>query len=390
MNNDSISLFFCGDFCSRPSTTFINVADDVRSLIDSCDLKICNFEVPLKPDNVSEKKGAFHQNDDAPQFLEELGFNLFSFANNHAFDYGEDGYHKTVGAFSDPQSIFGSGTYEEAYKVKTFHIKGVSVGFLALCYSAREGVFDDVSNKEGLGCAYINDLKVNHIIIEAKKKIDYLFILAHDGIEYIDVPLPETIARYRDFIDFGADAVIGTHPHCPQGWEEYKGKPIFYSLGNFFFNSKETPEYRAWNRPHWYESLGVVLKIYNSEITYEVYNLKNEDNINIIFDKSDDIKKHNQTIRQYLIDKPKYEQYLNHELNKILDSQYFPTLYTVGEFYFQRASFKTSIKLILKQILSFISSINKNKKSIKDRRLLFLIKNDTRRSALLRVLNRFN
>lgn len=234
-----------------------------------------------------------------------------------------------------------------------------------------------------------NDLKVNHVIIEAKKEIDYLFILAHDGIEYIDVPLPETIARYHDFIDFGADAVIGTHPHCPQGWEEYKGKPIFYSLGNFFFNSKETPEYRAWNRPHWYESLCVVLKINNKGITYEVYNLKNEDNINIVLDKSDNIKKHNQTIRQYLIDKPEYEKYLDRELNKIVDNQHLPTLFTAIEFYFQRASVKTSIKLILKQILSLISSINKNKKLIKDKRLIFLIKNDTRRSALLRVLNRF-
>ena len=148
MNNEPVRLFFCGDFCSKPSTSLINVSDDVRSLINSCDLKVCNFEVPLKPDNVSEKNGAFFQNDDAPRFLEELGFNLFSFSNNHVFDYGEAGFRKTVNAFSDPGSIFGSGTYEEAYKVKTVDIKGVVIGFMALCYNSKEGVFDNVSDKE--------------------------------------------------------------------------------------------------------------------------------------------------------------------------------------------------------------------------------------------------
>ncbi|MBR5352415.1 MAG: CapA family protein [Bacteroidales bacterium] len=69
--------------------------------------------------------------------------------------------------------------------------------------------------------------------------MDYLFVLPHDGIEYVDAPMPETIARYRDFIDYGADGIFGAHLHCPQGWEEYKGRPIFYSLGNFFFNSKK-------------------------------------------------------------------------------------------------------------------------------------------------------
>lgn len=392
MNNDSIRLFFCGDFCSKPSTSLISVSDDVRRLINSCDLKVCNFEVPLKPDNVSEKKGVFYQNNDTPRFLEDLGFNLFSFSNNHVFDYGEEGFRKTVNAFSDRHSIFGSGTYEEAYQIKTVDVKGVVIGFLALCYSAKEGVFDNFSNKEGLGCAYINDLSVNHIIIEAKKKVDFLFIFVHDGLEYIDVPLPVTIARYRDFIDYGADGVIGTHPHCPQGWEEYKEKPIFYSLGNFFFNSMKTPEYIAWNRPHWYESLGVVLQIEKSKITYKVYNLLNENNINILLDKREEIKIHNQLICQYLIDKKSYENYLDYELNKIVKSQHLPILCRSIEYYSQSASVKAIIKLLAKNsiilIKAFFSKLLRHERKTKDRSLIYLIKNDTRRFALIKMLNK--
>ena len=239
-NSNCIRVFFAGDFCSKPSTSPIVVSDELKALIQSGDFKVVNFEVPLKPNNITlppQKRERFFQHDDVPDFLKGLGFNLFQLANNHAFDWGDEGFRKTKVALGD--AAFGAGTYDEAYKVKIVEVNGVKIGFLALCFAAYTGVFDDVTNHEGLGCAYINDLKVNHVVMEAKQQVDYLFVLPHDGIEYIDIPMPETIARYRDFIDWGADAVIGSHPHCPQGWEVYKGKPIFYSLGNFLFNSKE-------------------------------------------------------------------------------------------------------------------------------------------------------
>ena len=259
--NKNIRLFFAGDFCSKPSTSRIIVSDELKELIQSCDLKIVNFEVPLKPsiELPPQNRERFFQHDDVPDFLRGLGFNLFSLANNHAFDWEDKGFKKTKSALGD--ASFGAGTYEEAYLPKIVEINGVRIGFLGMSFAAYKGVFNDITNHQGLGCAYINDLRINHVIIEAKKNVDYLFVLPHDGIEYIDIPMPETIARYRDFIDYGADGVIAAHPHCPQGWEEYKGKPIFYSLGNFLFNSKEGYDYRATNRPHWYEGICVELTI---------------------------------------------------------------------------------------------------------------------------------
>ena len=66
----------------------------------SCDCRIVNFEVPLKPDIElpPRKDERFFQNDDAPEFLRQLGFDLFSIANNHAFDWGDEGYKKTKAA----------------------------------------------------------------------------------------------------------------------------------------------------------------------------------------------------------------------------------------------------------------------------------------------------
>lgn len=309
---NSIRLFFAGDFCSKPSTSRIDVTDELREVIQSCDISVVNFEVPLKPDQVVlpvQKRERFYQNDDAPDFLRNLGFNLFSFANNHAFDWGEEGFVKTKATLGE--DAFGAGTYDEAYKVKVVDVKGKRIGFLALSFAAYTGVFDDVTKRDGLGCAYINDLRVNHVILETKKVVDYLFVLPHDGIEYIDIPLPETIARYRDFIDYGADGVIGTHPHCPQGWETYKGKPVFYSLGNFLFNSKEGYDYRATNRPHWYEGLCVNLTIKDGDLSWKVVNTRNVDNLGIIIDSQGEREEHNSRICRYLSDKDAYQEYLN-------------------------------------------------------------------------------
>ena len=306
----NISIFIAGDFCSTPSSSKITVSEELKNLIQSCELNVVNFEVPLNP-HVKlppQKRKRFYQNDDTPDFLRGLGFNLFSLANNHAFDWGYEGFKKTKATLGD--AAFGAGTYDEAYRVKVVEVKGLKIGFLGLSFAAYTGVFDEVTRHEGLGCAYINDLRVNHDIIEAKKHVDYLFILPHDGIEYIDIPLPENIARYRDFIDYGADGVIAAHPHCPQGWEEYKGKPIFYSLGNFLFNSKQGYDFRA-KKPHWYEGLCVVLTINDGKLSWEVVNTKNVDNVGIEIDHDESRKKHNGLLCQYLSDEKLYDDYLN-------------------------------------------------------------------------------
>lgn len=374
----NIRLFFAGDFCSKPSTSKITVADELKKLIQSCDLKVVNFEVPLKPDTFlpPQQYERFWQNDDAPDFLRGLGFNLFSIANNHVFDWGEEGFKKTKSVLGDQS--FGAGTYDEAYTVKVCEIKGMKVGFLALSYAAYTGVFDDVFQHEGLGCAYINDLRVNHDIMEAKKHVDFLFVLPHDGIEYIDVPLPETIARYRDFIDYGADGVIANHPHCPQGWEEYKGKPIFYSLGNFFFNSKENTLYRAYNRPHWYEGICVELQLSENQISYRIINTRNSDNVSLVIDSGKDREEHNLKICSYLKDEDSYMTYLNEQCKNLSDSQEMPII--------DKTMHPDSLKSYTKQALKNWIKILRKQKVFSDFPIKTLLRNDTRRNVLMRNL----
>lgn len=368
-----IRIFFAGDFCSKSSTSVISVSDELKDMIQSCDLKVVNFEVPLKPDVIlpPQRYERFWQNDDAPDFLRGLGFNLFSIANNHAFDWGEEGFKKTKSTLGEDS--FGAGTYNEAYKVKVIEINGVKIGFLALSYAAYTGVFDDILHHEGLGCAYINDLRVNHVIIDAKKHVDYLFVLPHDGIEYIDVPLPETIARYRDFIDYGADGVIGSHPHCPQGWEEYKGKLIFYSLGNFFFNSKENIEYRT-DKPHWYEGICVMMNFVDGKLSWEVVNTRNVDNIGIEVDHRDEREKHNETINQYLKNLDSYKSYLMPVLTKQFEKEDLRYLE-------HKPSKKEAVRILLGKGKSlYLMDTNRAQER------MFMLKNDLKRYRILRAM----
>ena len=371
---DTIRLLFAGDFCSKSSTLPITVSEELQQLLRTCDLRIVNFEVPLRPEGASAPsrgRELFYQNDDAPGFLRNLGFDLFSMANNHAFDWGDEGFLKTKAALGD--AGFGAGTYEEAYKVKVVDVRGVRIGFLALSFAAYAGVFCDVTKHGGLGCAYINDLRVNHIILEARKELDYLFILPHDGVEYIDVPLPETMARYRDFIDYGADGVIGTHPHCPQGWEIYQGKPIFYSLGNFLFNSKDGYDYRATNRPHWYEGLCVLMTITDGKLSWEVVNTRNVDNLGIEVDRDEKRDDHNRIICKYLADPKAYEECLESSLEDRNKGE----LKRIRQVFLPRSS---------KEALKTLWMCMRGRRPSSLDELAFLMKNDLRKSRMVRML----
>ena len=83
-------------------------------------------------------------------------------------------------------------------------------------------------------------------IAECHASGDKVVVLIHWGIERDEMPQEYQRALARRYIDAGADLVIGSHPHVLQGIEYYKGKPIFYSLGNFV--SLEA----RFRRPCWY------------------------------------------------------------------------------------------------------------------------------------------
>lgn len=264
---DSINLLFCGDFFA-PNVERLKFSEDLTALIKDCDVCCCNFEAPLKSKEFISKSGpVLCQSDHAPCFLESNGFNVITLANNHIRDYGNEGVKKTLKGFKS-SLLVGAGNKKQAYELRIKNVKGIQIGFLSFSHYEFGIVDEGCSDENYLGGAWINSSIVDELIRNAKDIVDFLFVLPHAGIEEIDLPLPEWRERYQHFILLGADAVIATHPHVPQGWEIVDGKYIFYSLGNFYFDMCSKSEY-------WNCSLGVLFEIKEKVLSLKrVYNLK--------------------------------------------------------------------------------------------------------------------
>ena len=153
----------------------------------------------------------------------------------------------------------------------------------------------------------------------------------------------------------------------------YKGKPIFYSLGNFFFNSKATYDFRASN-PHWYEGLCVVMNITEGKLSWEVVNTKNVDNVGIEIDHDENRNKHNIQICRYLTDNEEYNKYFK----KVCKRLGLGTEMQIIDKTFHPKSLSKCTLLVFKHWFDKI----KRKDFTNDDELKFLMKHDQRRNLL--------
>ena len=177
-------------------------------------------------------------------YWEQLGVDIVGLANNHAFDYGEEAFLDTL-ALLDANGIrhVGAGIdLAEAMAPVCFTIDGYCVAFVAADRSQKG---DEVraqaaaANTPGVLFCFDDELFL-HAVTNASLVADYVIAIPHWGTEYSTELEDVQIELAHKLIDAGADAVIGSHPHILQGIDFYNGKPIAYSLGNFWFNEDDT------------------------------------------------------------------------------------------------------------------------------------------------------
>ena len=307
-----IKIIVCGDFVSQNPE---NVQVDLRlqNLFKSMDYVAVNFEAPVRGSGKAIYKSgpSLTQSQDSPAFIENLGANIIMLANNHMMDLDKEGCETSIKAFKKDTLIIGVGNFEDAYKLHVIEKGGIKVGLLCLVHK-EFGALGLDSKLSDYGTAWINHPLVNKIVLNAKKECDLLVVLPHAGVEDVAVPLPEWRARYKEFIDLGADVVIGSHPHTPQGWEEYNGKKIFYSLGNFFFQL-----FSSQHGENWYKGLMVEMDIdENMQLSFEVHNTKFSET-SLELDKSTECKSYNDYLCELLNKEDKYWDYLNTTLKTL-------------------------------------------------------------------------
>jgi poly-gamma-glutamate synthesis protein (capsule biosynthesis protein) len=166
-----------------------------------------------------------------------MGVDAAGLANNHVLDYGKDALLDTFTTLDGAGIDYtGAGTsVEDASKLLTYEINGKTYGILAASRVIPVGSWNVENSQPGVFCTYDPTLLVEKIKA-AKETCDYVFVCVHWGVEHTDELTDYQQSMAHQFVDAGADAVIGAHPHVLQGIEYYEGKPIFYSLGNFIFN----------------------------------------------------------------------------------------------------------------------------------------------------------
>ena len=174
--------------------------------------------------------------------LREAGVSAVSLANNHVFDCGIKGLGETIQAL-DGLGIGHTGAgmdLDSAIKAATIATDCYKIGIVSFSYlhPARKG---------DPGVAYIYDDTVDTAISVARKEVDFLIAMPHAGIVLFQYPMSRDQRVYRKMVDLGADLVVGGHPHCVQAMEIYKGKFVFYSLGDCIFDNHDDATWmRRW------------------------------------------------------------------------------------------------------------------------------------------------
>ncbi len=247
-SRNRVSLLVAGDIAITNSLSKFFIDEKLVELVKSHDFRVANWEAPIIESDFKKINKAgphIYQNKSYENLLKKDLFNVFSLANNHIMDYGVDGLKKTLSELSNSYCTGAGNTFEETYKPLILVKDGLKIAFLA-CGESQFGCVK--SKEESLGYAWVNSNEISKQILKLKSEVDFLIVLPHAGLEMEDLPLPEWRLCYQNFIDLGTDMVIASHPHVIQPKEVYKGKQIYYSLGNFLFNTNSKDE-------RWHNSL---------------------------------------------------------------------------------------------------------------------------------------
>ena len=237
------------------------LSQEICDFLHSADHVIANVEGPLvrNQKNTANEGVAqlLHTMDpDVTKVLDKMNADIWNLCNNHIMDAGADGLAATLQeAGRAGVKTLGVGmNIEEASKPLYLDEAGgigmFSVGYQRGCKPAGE---------DKAGCLSWSEMDIiRDVIHKIKAKCRWCIVVAHGGEEFTALPSPYTRDRYLAYLDMGADIVVCHHPHVPMNYEILGEKAIFYSLGNFIFDTD-------YQRAQFCTDIGVLLKLCLSE-----------------------------------------------------------------------------------------------------------------------------
>jgi poly-gamma-glutamate capsule biosynthesis protein CapA/YwtB (metallophosphatase superfamily) len=205
------------------------------------DICVGNLESPLTRGGKEfmGKKFRFRARPETAAALKRAGFSVLTLANNHTMDFGGEGLTDTLRALEDAKLLHaGAGAnLAQARQEAVVTARGKRVAFLAYSLTYPEEFYAGVGRP---GTAQGNMSWASEDIARARKNAEYVVVSFHWGEELAQFPKPYQRRAAHAAIDAGADLILGHHPHVLQGIEQYRGKSILYSLGNFVFGSNSS------------------------------------------------------------------------------------------------------------------------------------------------------
>ncbi|MCM1057150.1 MAG: CapA family protein [Firmicutes bacterium] len=174
------------------------------------------------------------------EVLHQLGVDAVTLANNHVYDYGKEALLDTFAVLEEAEiPYFGAGRdLEQAMSPLYMEVDGKTVALVGASRAEKYKMTPQATETEPGILRCYDTSAYREAIAEAKANADFCIAFVHWGTEYSYELEQVQLDTGKEYLDAGADAVIGAHSHCLQGLEYYDGKPIIYSLGNYWFNNK--------------------------------------------------------------------------------------------------------------------------------------------------------
>lgn len=216
------------------------LASDLLEVMQKADIAAGNEEFPFGTGEKAayEKEFTFCIPPSRVQIFKDMSLDLVSLANNHVLDFGREVLNETFQTLDEAEILYmGAGAnLERAKQLQLMEAGNKKIGYLAASRVLPYAEWTASQYNSGVFSTY-DPKKLLEEISAADPLCDLLIVYVHWGIERSEAPEQYQRDLAKQYIDAGADLVIGSHPHVLQGVEYYKGKPILYSLGNFIFGA---------------------------------------------------------------------------------------------------------------------------------------------------------
>jgi gamma-polyglutamate biosynthesis protein CapA len=239
--SDTFEIAFVGDIMldrfirdNAEEKGYDYILEELTDVLRGYDVVIANLEGPVTtfdPVSTSDLNDPNHYkftfDEKSLNMLYDNNIRIVSIDNNHILNFGNEGLEQTK-RFLEDDTISYFGDPNDSASTLVADLDGRKIGFVSFNQFVSPNPEATVEN-----------------ILNLKQTADFVAVYAHWGDEYEKTPNEYQINLAHDWIDAGADIVIGSHPHVIQSKEIYNGKSIYYSLGNFIFDQYFSEDVRC-------------------------------------------------------------------------------------------------------------------------------------------------